>query len=105
MNAKEFFYDFLDRHEIQKKYQNKDVRQLIFEVIEKYAEHKQLRISGVSDSLPAGWRYYDENGSKCKVIGTVNNWVVVQDVLAEKTWAEPLEFVMALYEESKGNNA
>ena len=53
MNAQEFYNDFVGRYEIQKKYQNKDKRQLLFEVIEKYAEHKQLLIHSVVKSFTA----------------------------------------------------
>jgi hypothetical protein len=53
MNAQEFYNDFVSRYEIQKKYQNKDKRQLLFEVIEKYAEHKQLLIHSVVKSFTA----------------------------------------------------
>ena len=53
MNAQEFYNDFVGRYEIQKKYKNKDKRQLLFEVIEKYAEHKQLLIHSVVKSFTA----------------------------------------------------
>lgn len=53
MDAQEFYNDFVGRYEIQKKYQNKDKRQLLFEVIEKYAEHKQLLIHSVVKSFTA----------------------------------------------------
>jgi len=44
MNAKEYYNDFVGRYEIQKKYANKDKRELLFEVIEGYAKHKEKNL-------------------------------------------------------------
>lgn len=65
---------------------------------------KNLHIPDVRHSLPDGWWYSDENGREVEVIGVFKNWAVVSSIVTEDTWLEPLEFVMNLYEECKGND-
>jgi len=45
MDAKQFYYGFICSPEIQRKYNGKDKQALLFEVMEKYADHKAKNLN------------------------------------------------------------
>ena len=45
MDAKQFYYGFITSPEIQRKYEGKDKEALLFEVMEKYADHKAKNLN------------------------------------------------------------